>query len=309
VWTLSWFLLIIAIVAGALGVGVWLTGVIRALPVFLVSIISWLGVAIIETYGLSYLGDAARYFDDHPANYKIRTDIREKGVELLGKLIRSRTYDRIVVVGHSLGSVIAYDALKHLWETEFWKAYPNYVPDLLQPALAEYEAAAENLKAESDDETIVRYQEKQNELLRELRAFGNPWSVTDLVTLGAPLAHASDLMLNFKGDRSLGVLPENPPQFYRGGKWVALQADDLIKGAAHPRIPPSRAVCRHAMDQLVFPYTIGPFRGLYRGPLASVVRQRDPRSRSKGAGPASELDVVGTFVVLARCCVFARDRD
>ena len=61
------------------------------------------------------------------------------------------------MVGHSLGSIIAYDVLKHLWETEFWHVYADGVTELDQTALDEYEAAAQELGPESDDDAIVRY--------------------------------------------------------------------------------------------------------------------------------------------------------
>ncbi len=59
-----------------------------------------------------YLGDAARYFRNSPANVAVRRAIRKEAVDTLDQLHRSRLYDRIMVVAHSLGTVVAYDMLR-----------------------------------------------------------------------------------------------------------------------------------------------------------------------------------------------------
>ena len=73
---------------------------------------------------LDVVGDAARYLDVAPKNVARRYDILRGGIGLLQKLheehdenergIKYR-YGRVVLVGHSLGSVIAYDILRHYW--------------------------------------------------------------------------------------------------------------------------------------------------------------------------------------------------
>src|SRR5215218_11501791 len=60
----------------------------------------------------SIVGDAARYLDPEPDNVQRRHEIRHAGVELL-KTLHTRGYDRIIIVGHSLGAVIGYDILTH----------------------------------------------------------------------------------------------------------------------------------------------------------------------------------------------------
>ena len=62
------------------------------------------------------LGDAARYLHVAPHNIQCRNEIRQAGVELLNELHNpDRNYSRILIVGHSLGSVIGYDILTHSW--------------------------------------------------------------------------------------------------------------------------------------------------------------------------------------------------
>ncbi|MCH7903477.1 MAG: hypothetical protein IH944_02790 [Armatimonadetes bacterium] len=60
------------------------------------------------------VGDAARYLNATPGNIKRRQEIRTKGVDLLQKL-HEAGYKRVIVVGHSLGSVIGYDILTYAW--------------------------------------------------------------------------------------------------------------------------------------------------------------------------------------------------
>lgn len=64
---------------------------------------------------VNFSGYAARYLRPKPANIEHRQAIRQAGVSLIEKLHDSGRYDRIVLVGHSLGSVIAYDIVTHAW--------------------------------------------------------------------------------------------------------------------------------------------------------------------------------------------------
>ena len=73
---------------------------------------------------VDYVGDAARYLSPLPRNIRLRQKIRGECVRLLRTLHASGEYDRIIVVGHSLGSVIAYDAITHLWQ-EFNEELPG----------------------------------------------------------------------------------------------------------------------------------------------------------------------------------------
>ena len=68
---------------------------------------------LLQGFVLSYVGDAAVYLSASPRNVAARNEIRGAGVALLERLHASGEYDRIVVVGHSLGSVIGYDVLSH----------------------------------------------------------------------------------------------------------------------------------------------------------------------------------------------------
>ncbi len=191
-WTLTWGLLLTAT-----GAWLWYAATrgqplsIESLPLIVASVAS-LALLLVQGIVIGYVGDAARYLSPHPGNIALRHRIRADGVKLLRKLHDSGKYDRIVVVGHSLGSVIAYDVLTHLWQ-EVHQVYEK-PSNHAQAALAAVEGEGATLPSGPTDENVSAYHTKQTECWWELRELGNPWLVTDLVTLGSPLAHAALLL-------------------------------------------------------------------------------------------------------------------
>lgn len=174
-----------------------------------------LGSGLINAYVVGYAGDAARYLEPRAGNVARRQEIREAGVELIDQLHDQRRYARIVVYGHSLGSVIAYDILSHAWIRRARRrdgvrttrsTALRRVEDLLNPRPP--------LAPVIDVDVI---QALQHDAWREYQRNGFQWRVSDLVTAGSPLAHASWLLnldertdfAELKGDRSL---PTCPPQ-------------------------------------------------------------------------------------------------
>ncbi len=161
------------------------------------------------------VGDAARYLYPDSENIANRTAIRNAGVSLLAKL-HERGYDRIIVVGHSLGSVIGYDILTHGWAAceDILPVQPNRVE---QPALENLEAAARSGSWSSGSHGAG-----QRELLNELAALGHPWRVTDFITIGSPLAHADILLAadseDLRRKQSERELPTCPPLLERKGQ-------------------------------------------------------------------------------------------
>jgi len=107
---------------------VWQPAVALSTTAALVLLILWKRV-VAPTLGTAVLdvaGDAARYLDVSPKNVARRYDIIRGGVDMLRALHKKADraascgpvmfqYGRIVLVGHSLGSVIAYDLLRHYW--------------------------------------------------------------------------------------------------------------------------------------------------------------------------------------------------
>ena len=153
------------------------------------------------------LGDAARYLSSHPDNVAARTRIRDAALEVLRRVHTDHRYHRVVVAGHSLGSVVGYDSLMFYWSEVAAKharpATPNNAP------VAAYEKAAPSA-------TGVDQQQLQYALWTGLRANGVPWLVTDFVTLGSPLAHAGTLIADGPDDarrlQQARVLATCPPE-------------------------------------------------------------------------------------------------
>ncbi len=181
------------------------------------------------------LGDAARYLaGTHPGNVEENETIRRAVVDLLTRLHdvtdpdtgRNR-YDRIVVVGHSLGSVIAYDAVRLLWAQRSRQlVLPGSDGTAAADAVRAVEVAGEVLRAAAKPgsgadlaaarQEYLRAQRGAQLVMRDLDAAGGSrrWIVTDLVTLGSPLTYADaflatdpeDLAERFD-ERSLAAVP------------------------------------------------------------------------------------------------------
>jgi len=209
VWAFSW-LLLITVLAG-IGLGVF--DRISQEMSMLVSGIAGILFAGLQSVVLLFIGDVARYLNAAPGNIKLRQDIRADGIRLLKKIQESGDYDRVIVVGHSLGGVIAYDILKHVWQ-ECYKDY-RQPRRSAQTALAQVEKAGEDLRRGVPGVTLDTYMSAQLEAWKELRSLGCPWLVTDFITLGSPLTHAALLLASDETDLRLRQrqreLPTNPP--------------------------------------------------------------------------------------------------
>jgi hypothetical protein len=162
--------------------------------------IAWVGVAlslagaVVSGLLTAYLGDAARYLDAAPDNIAVRQLVRQNGVALLRRLHEEGGYDRIVIVGHSLGSVIGYDIVRLYWsEVNRSHGQPGTVR---QPTLDSYR----KLLAAASPADVDKYRQAQRELWCEYRRHGQPWLVTDLVTVGSPLTHAGTLLARSPSD-------------------------------------------------------------------------------------------------------------
>lgn len=213
----------------------------------------WVGVAtaaFAAAYGVfatrwlaPVAGDAARYLSATPDNVAARQKIRDAGVDLLSKLHASGRYDRIVVIGHSLGSVVAYDVLNFAWgrlstaalqathgRNSAVRAAMRAVESAIEPSQGSKGAALEDAR--------TAYRTAQRGYQDQLRRSGPPpvWLVTDLVTVGSPLSKADVLLardpegLRSKIERR--ELPTCPPEpdkpgaaeyqfsYRAGGEWV-----------------------------------------------------------------------------------------
>jgi hypothetical protein len=177
-----------------------------------------------------YLGDVARYVRADPRNIAIRYAIRKRGLKLLNDLHKTQSYERIIMVAHSLGTVIAYDLVSLMWATRS-KALTVQEDEPLFQKLRAVETAAHSLAGATDADR-AKFQQVYREAQRTLRlalrsggedGTGRPrapeeeWLISDFVTLGSPLAHAEFLLARDPGDLKEKItrflFPTDMPQF------------------------------------------------------------------------------------------------
>jgi hypothetical protein len=180
----------------------------------------WVGVAAaigVLAWVLRYrvlmqvVGDAARYLTPDPENIAARSRIRGAGVELLQKLQRDPRYSRIVLVGHSLGTVVGYDILTILWGEQLKVLHQGNKAALLAIQAVEAQAARlwngpstnQSSSAEPDAAKVARdgllesFQDSQRAYCDSLKtSTGLGWKITDFVTLGSPLTYSSFLLVD-----------------------------------------------------------------------------------------------------------------
>lgn len=194
---------------------------------------TWLIIAglfvgyLLTAFVVPVFGDVARYVRVSPDAVTARAHIRERGVDLLRTLHgpagpggkrydfgSERGYERIVVVGHSLGSIIAYDVLRLFWQ-EYGPTGRNPVTGEALDALRELDEfcrKAQSSGGEFDIETFRRLQGAVSEAMREEPG---KWRITDFVTLGSPLTHAEFLVsrdrVAFEERKAERMFPTCPP--------------------------------------------------------------------------------------------------
>jgi len=200
----------------------WLSGVPRWVRPLLAAL---LGV-IAHKFVVPYFGRVVRYTQAKPDNIRARRRIRERGLKLLTALHQSE-YERIIIVGHSLGAILAYDLISY-----FWASHPE--AHSVKEGTPEFQALSTLIRASKElasaaDEAQREacravYHEAQTTLCRSLRLRNKPanaadpdtrWLITDLVTLGSPLTHAEFLLAKSKGDldarKAAREFPTSPP--------------------------------------------------------------------------------------------------
>ena len=280
---------------------------------------SWIGAILVAVgtvaigwilgFVVRYFGDVARYVKAKPANVARRQEIRECGVQLLETLMGvtpggkkgASEYDRIVVVGHSLGSIVAYDILTHAFARVHGIAARADKFPPAQPARARLErmirrasglperaAAAPGsapAPAEADEPwSIDAFQAAQAEAREELVAAGSPWIVSDFVTLGSPLTHAEFLLARDRRGVSEAKLqrrlPSCPPtlehdrstglqHFTYRPEWLRRIGDSHDPDA--PRMPHHAALFAYTRwSNLHSPQRLIAFGDIISGPLADL---------------------------------------
>jgi hypothetical protein len=168
-------------------------------------------IPMVHTKVSQTVGDAFKYLTPSPSNIESRYRIRKKGISLLKNLHEKKDangnplYDRIVLLGHSLGSVIAYDLITHLWHDYRYNYEPESLP-VVQPILDEL---SQLINQHHQDQSahlgsaiefpLIQFRELQRKLFKEIKSIKNPWLISDFISVGSPLCHG-DLILakNYK---------------------------------------------------------------------------------------------------------------
>jgi hypothetical protein len=176
---------------------------------------SWFGTAIglALAYGANlllkpYVGRVVRYTSATPENIAARKDIRERGLKLLNAL-HSGEYERIIVVGHSLGSMLGYDLINYFWAARLASHTVRQSSAEEFAAFRAVEVALTEYRANRTPENLTTYRTAQQAYGSMLRRRKRPapktdggidssqdgrWLISDFVTLGSPLTHADFLL-------------------------------------------------------------------------------------------------------------------
>jgi len=171
-------------------------------------------------------GRVVRYAKSDPNNIAARQAVRERGLKLLNSLHEGNYYKRIVIVSHSLGTMLAHDLLSYFWaQRQAPRRIAESSPEF--DALCELERAAAAVDLNPTAAVLDEYYAAQRRLRVALAARPAPpahdpqatpdprWLITDFVTLGSPLAHAEFLIAASAEDLARRKfereLPQSPP--------------------------------------------------------------------------------------------------
>ena len=234
------------------------------------------------------LADAARYLTPRPPNVAARNAIRAEGLALIRKLHDTGDYQRIVVVGHSLGGVIGYDLIRLAWDE---LRHPNAADWADQHEAKRFDKAVEALGANPGARALDAFQQAQLRLWRENRAVGVRWLITDFITLGAPLAHASLLLSTKRVPLSKRQLekeyPKCPPTADAKSSFIRENVDvgggqlrNLITGHHGAPFGPTR--WHNLYFPVRFPFYGDPIGGPARKEFGPGVRDRPVRPSAIG---------------------------
>lgn len=184
-----------------------------------------LGCYMALRYLLPYFGDAASYLSAQTETVASRQLVRNRGLRLLRALHDDPAYDRVIVVAHSLGSVLAYDLLHILWrEVGPTKDNPPQNADAMREVDAYAAHIGDGTWTREESETYQALQWRAFNALRQQKTAGKGghtragWKISDFVSLGTPLTSAQFLITDGHEDFALmkqqRVLPTSPPQRY-----------------------------------------------------------------------------------------------
>jgi len=231
----------------------------------------------------SAVADASRWFSPGPGDIESRDKVRALGVDLLKELHRPGAdgkprYGRIVVIAHSLGAVVTYDAIRLAFD-ELREPTPLALPprgpaERRQPHAWAFATAepGEPPFLDASGQAVVRqlagaaYHRLQTDLQAEQRSMGVAWRVTDFITVGSPLTHAADLLssknVSFARRMRENELPGCPPlgeQQNRERAWAASRPRKAVQLAAGTKGTGRVAFYREQEDGPLIAHEASPF--------------------------------------------------
>lgn len=210
-WFALWFASLVVVGLGALALvpeAVWTAHMPAWLPRALVVAAAGGLLVAIHRVAAQTFGRVVRYTRADPDNVAARAAVRARGLALLRALHADATYSRVVVVGHSLGTILAYDLVSYFWaEQDAARTVEEGTPTF--EAFRKVEGAAATLGGAQSSATRSAFIAAQTEFRRQLwtrttRADvpRRRWLISDLVTLGSPLTHAEFLLAKDDADLS-----------------------------------------------------------------------------------------------------------
>lgn len=181
----------------------WLTASISLFVVVVLIAVATLMCFLLRNFLLPVMTDSARLLAVGPEHVEVREKIRSRGMKLLKMLHESeRKYDRVIVVAHSLGTVVAYGLLNQFWghRMRFWpemqkgERLEKAMGDTFTASAALRPCGCRTLEFRSAQSTAFLALQAADEVPRANRSGAAAWLVSDFVTLGSPLTYAKLLL-------------------------------------------------------------------------------------------------------------------
>lgn len=203
--------------------------------------------ALLHKLATAYFGRVVRYTRADPDNIAARAAVRERGLKLLRALHEGDTYSRVILVSHSLGTILAHDLLSYFW-AERSKARTILETGDEFAALCAIESAAASIEEGGTPDEMAAYRDAQAQMRRLLAARpvsdaepDRRWLISDFVTFGSPLTHAEFLIASSEEDleerKRAREFPSAPP--YREAVdpavFAAAAAAKMVPAGSNPQ--------------------------------------------------------------------------
>jgi hypothetical protein len=261
--------------------------------------------------------DVVRYVDTSPRSYEVRRAIRNGLVDLLEQLHdrpEAKQYHRILVIAHSLGSYIAYDAISSLWYRRAGPVNVGNIPCAPNP----FDQGAYRQQQKDVFATVAAATTKEGAY--------PAWRIAHLLTFGSPMYLADTLVTRTRAefrrrrDDHLEFFTCPPPDDVirlgpaSGRRW--LRSLDTGPGDVTP-IPEvaRREVAAFGVVQWTnvwYPVRAGLFGDPFGGPLASLFGSSGPdagsRSIRKGIKDEPIRDDYWSFVPYAAHAAYTKSK-